>query len=94
MPNIEPNFEQADVQAQNVMNDWGRVALTRTMGVLPDQFMALLDKAGQYQSTRRQANSFRRNGVLSEQVEAEEKATWESFTDAHNAYYGKAAGAS
>jgi hypothetical protein len=82
MPPLEEYLEHADELAQHVVGAWGVNA-----PLLTPQFKALLDKACLYRNARRQADNHRNHNVLSEQDEAEEKATREAFALAYKAYY-------
>jgi hypothetical protein len=91
MPPLEHYLENADTLAQEVVNTWGQVG---NSAPLTTQFNALLDKACAYRNAKRLADNRREHNMLSEQDEAEEKATRQAFAEAYKAFYEKRAGMS
>ena len=94
MPPLEEYLEAADDLAQHVVETWGinvqsgnAAFLTPSKTFLTTKFKDLVNKACLYRNSRRLADNHREYNVLSEQDEAEEKATREAFALAYKAYY-------
>jgi hypothetical protein len=82
MPPLEEYLEHADDLPQHVVDAWGV-----NVAFLTTRFKVLVDKACLYKNARRLADNHRDHNVLSEEDEAEEKATREAFAVAYKAYY-------
>ena len=87
MPPLEEYLEHADELAQRVVDAWEANARAGKTAFLTTRFKALVDSACFYKNARRLADNHREYNVLSEQDEAEEKATREAFAIAYKAYY-------
>jgi hypothetical protein len=87
MPPLEEYIELADDLARQVADSWGENVQAGSAAFLTSQFNALVDKACLYRNARKLADNHRHHNVLSEQDEAEEKATREAFAIAYKAYY-------
>jgi hypothetical protein len=94
VPPLEEYLEQADKLAQAIVTAWAVNTKAGNSAFFTIQFKALFDKAYQYQHARRLAQNGREHNALSEQEEAEEKATRQAFAEAYKAYYEKHAAAS
>ncbi len=87
MPPLEEYLEHADDLARHVVETWGVSDQAGNATFLTTQFKVLVDKACLYQNARKLADNHRKHNVLSEQDEAEEKATRGAFALAYKAYY-------
>lgn len=87
MPPLEEYLEHADELSQRVMDTWELNAQAGKTAFLTTRFKVLVDKACLYKNARKLADNHREHNVLSEQDEAEEKATREAFALAYKAYY-------
>ncbi len=87
MPPLEEYLDHADDLAQHVVDAWGVNDQAGNAPLLTTRFKVLVDKACLYRNARRLADNHREYNVLSEEDEAEEKATREAFAIAYKAYY-------
>jgi hypothetical protein len=94
MPHRVEYLKHADKLAQDVVNTWGQVAKPGSATALTSEFKSLVDKAVLYQNAKKLADNHREHNLLSQQDEAEEKATREAFAEAYKAVYEKHAAAS
>jgi hypothetical protein len=94
MPHHDEYLKHADKLAQDVVSSWGQFTKPGGATALTSEFKSLVDKAVLYQNARRLADNHREHNLLSQQDEAEEKATREAFAEAYKAVYEKHAAAS
>jgi hypothetical protein len=93
MAPLEGYLEHADELAQDVINTWGPIAQAGGADTFTPQFKCLVDITVLFREARKQADNFRKDNVLTEEIAGTEQATRQAFAEAYKAYYEKRVGA-